>query len=105
MFAARCTKHPISMWLIVPIVVLVILAILGGVLVSGIFAVVLLPIAAIVLLVGLVTIWRRASDPEFQEHLDEKERKPLGASGGMVDASSTAPSTPDELVNARRSSH
>ena len=90
------------MWLALPVVVLVILAVLGTIVVSGIFAAVLLPIAAIVLLVGLTAIWRRARDPEFRERLNQKESPPLGGTGGVVENQSATPSTPDEVVDARR---
>ena len=90
------------MWLALPVVVLVILAVLGTIVVSGIFAAVLLPIAAIVLLVGLTAIWRRARDPEFRERLNQKESPPLGGTGGVVENQSSTTSTPDEVVDTRR---
>ena len=91
------------MWLLLPVLVIVVLAVVGGVVVSGIYAVVLLPIAAVALLIGLIAIWRRAKDPEFRRHLDEKDSRPLGGTGGVTENRSTAPSTPDQLTDARRS--
>jgi hypothetical protein len=91
------------MWLLLPVVVIVVLAIVGAIVVSGIFAAVLLPIAAVALFIGLIAIWRRAKDPEFRRHLDEKERRPLGGTGGVTEGGSSTPSTPDQLADARRS--
>jgi uncharacterized membrane protein YfcA len=91
------------MWLLLPVVVIVVLAVVGAIVVSGIYAAVLIPIAAVALLIGLIAIWRRAQDPEFRRHLDEKERRPLGGTGGVTDGGSAAPSTPDQLADARRS--
>ncbi len=91
------------MWLLLPVVVIVVLAVVGGIVVSGIYAAILLPIAAVALLVGLIAVWRRAQDPEFRKHLDEKERQPLGGTGGVPDGASGTPSTPDQLADARRS--
>jgi hypothetical protein len=90
------------MWILLPVVVLIVLAIAGGLLVSGIYAIVLLPIAAVVVVFGAASVWRRAHDPEFRDKLDDRARQPLGGSRGTMEDPSTAPTTPDELLDARR---
>lgn len=90
------------MWLALPVVVLVVLGIIGALIVSVFYAAVLIPIAAIVLIVGVFAIGRRARDPEFRERLNEKESPPLGGTGGVVDHEASAPATPDEILDARR---
>jgi membrane protein implicated in regulation of membrane protease activity len=49
------------MWLFVPFIVLLVLAIIGGLLVGGIYAAVLLPIVAIVLIAGMSAVLLRRS--------------------------------------------
>lgn len=104
MFAADLTKHHTNMWLALPVVVLIVLGIIGALVVSF-YAAVLVPIAVIVLLVGMFAIGRRASDPEFRERLNEKQSPPLGGTGGVVDDQASAPKTPDEILEARRQAH
>jgi hypothetical protein len=91
------------MWFWPVIVVLVILAVVGGTLAGGIFTIVLVPLAAIVLISSIVYgIWGRAikgsggasteATHEPRRPLPHRSRRPSGR----------APSSPERLADARR---
>jgi hypothetical protein len=91
------------MWFYPVVVVLVILAIVGGSLAGGIFTIVLVPLGAIVLVSAVVySLWGRAlqasaggpTDATHTSHrpLPHRRRRPTGR----------APSSPEQLADARR---
>jgi hypothetical protein len=90
------------MWLALPVILLIVLALAGGLLVGGIYAIVLVPIAAIILIGAVIyTIWGRASEPpnlrRERENIDSLPHTP-----GQNAAA--APSTPNDIVDARQRS-
>lgn len=90
------------MWLALALIIVVILVALGGLVAGGIYAAVLIPIAVIVLLGGLIAaMWRRSSDPSRRVRRTEEQAQPAHSPGHNAAA---APSTPDDLVNARQQS-
>lgn len=111
------------MWLGLVFLFVIVLALLGGVVVGGIYALILLPIAAIILVGALgLTIWRRANDPERRAGPAGRAGQPPsvgpagggGAGGGAAGGpgggaaggtsnSPSSPTTPDELLDERRS--
>ena len=90
------------MWLYIIAAVLLILGIAGGVLTGGIFTIVILPLGVIALVTAfVVSLWVRsqqggASDAE-EAPASQEAPLPTGHSN-----TATAPSTPEDLVNARR---
>lgn len=88
------------MWLGVLLILVVVLVALGGVVAGGIYAAILLPIAAIVLIAGLISVmWRRSNDPSERVRRSERHVQPAHSPGHNAAA---APSTPDDLVDARQ---
>ncbi|MBV9817853.1 MAG: hypothetical protein JOZ07_05820 [Solirubrobacterales bacterium] len=89
------------MWLAVPILIIVVLALLGGLAAGGVYAAVLIPIAAIILLVAMITsLWRRATG----EGEDPRERRRTEVPLPHTSPQNTpaTPATPDQIVDARR---
>jgi hypothetical protein len=88
------------MWLYIFVVPLVVVMIIGGLLAGGIFTIVFLPIAVIIVAAAVIyTMWAQSTDRENIP--GERERvKPLPHTGHRNTAA--APSTPDQLVDARR---
>jgi hypothetical protein len=91
------------MWFYPVLLALVILAIVGGSLAGGIFTIVLVPLAAIVLISAVVySLWGRALEGSggvstdathtTNRPLPHRRRRPSGR----------APSSPEGLVDARR---
>jgi uncharacterized membrane protein YfcA len=91
------------MWFYPVVLVLVILALAGGALAGGIYTIVLIPIAAIVLISALVySLWGRAlqgssgvsteASHTSDRPLPHRRRRPTGRSQG----------SPEALVDARR---
>jgi hypothetical protein len=70
------------MWLAIPVVILVVLAIVGGVLVGGIYAAVLLPIVVLILIGVGVAAAKHQADPEFRARREKREKIPLGGDTG-----------------------
>jgi hypothetical protein len=70
------------MWLAIPVVILVILAIVGGILVSGIYAAVLLPIVVLILIGVGIAVFKRSIDPDFRARREERAKMPLGGDTG-----------------------
>jgi hypothetical protein len=96
------------MWLSWILVLVVLLAALGGVVAGGIYAAVLLPIAAIFLIAAFAAGLKRARDPELRRRQDE----PLSMNVGPLDPEAAAAQheaevhpdvTPGQLTDARRS--
>lgn len=88
------------MWLIFIALPLFVLLLAAGLIVGGVYAIVLVPIAAIILIGAVIYVmWGRATEPENIP--GERERvKPLPHTDHANTA--PAPSTPDQLVDARR---
>ena len=88
------------MWLYIFVVPLVVVMIIGGLLAGGIFTIVFLPIAVIIVAAAVIyTMWAQSTDPENIP--GERERvEPLPHTGHRNTAA--APSRPDQLVDARR---
>lgn len=91
------------MWFYPVVLVLIILAIVGGALAGGIFTIVLIPLAAIVLVSAVVySLWGRAlegsggvttdASATTDRPLPHQRRRPSGR----------APSSPEGLADARR---
>jgi hypothetical protein len=91
------------MWLGLILLIIIVLALLGGVIVGGVYALVLLPIAAIILVGALLSmLWNRSRDPAARAHTAERLRPPsVGGPGAEANAPS-AQATPDEILDARR---
>src|SRR3978361_428157 len=70
------------MWLALPVVVLVILAIIGGLVVGGIYAAVLLPIVVLILIGMGAAIFKHQADPDFRARREKRDKKPLGGDPG-----------------------
>jgi hypothetical protein len=90
------------MWLYIIAAVLLILGIAGGVLTGGIFTIVILPLGVIALVTAfVVSLWVRSQQggPSDVEETPASQEAPLPT--GHSNAA-TAPSTPEDLVNARR---
>jgi hypothetical protein len=87
------------MWIAWIFAIVIVLLLLGGVVVGGVYAAVLLPIAAIILIGALIyTLWARDREPKRMER--ERQVDPLPHTPGQ-NATAT-PSTPDDIVDARR---
>lgn len=88
------------MWLFFIVVPLIIILVVGGLLAGGIFTIVFLPIAAIILgSAVLYTMWGRSTAPENIP--GERERvAPLPHTDHANAA--PAPTRPEQLVDARR---
>ncbi len=89
------------MWLALPLLFVVLLALVGGLVVGGVYAIVLIPIAVIIAVFGAAyVVWARSKQapPPDERHT---EVDPLPHSGHSNTAAT--PSTPDQLVDARRS--
>jgi uncharacterized membrane protein len=92
------------MWLGIVIAFAVLLAVIGGVVVGGIFALILVPIAAIILVFALVmSMWARATSGRPSPEDEHSRSAPPYPHGGHQNAS-PAPATPDQLVDARQKS-
>lgn len=91
------------MWFYPVLLALVILAIVGGTLAGGIFTIVLVPLAAIVLISAVVySMWGRALEGSGGVSTDatHTSRRPLPH--GRRRPSGRATGSPEELVDARR---
>jgi uncharacterized membrane protein YfcA len=91
------------MWFYPLVIVLVILAVVGGTLAGGIFTIVLVPLAAIVLISGLVyTLWGRALQGGAGDSTEgtQASRRPLPHRRPRP--SGRAPSSPERLADTRR---
>lgn len=97
------------MWLGLLIAFAVLLAVIGGVVVGGIFALILVPIAAIILIAAVVmSMWARASSgrpgPEDERSRSRSSSGPPAYPHGGHQNASAGPATPDDLVDARQKS-
>jgi hypothetical protein len=86
------------------VVFAVLLAVVGGVVVGGIFALILVPIAVIIVVMGVVvSMWARATSGRPSPEDERSRSAPAYPHGGHQNAS-RAPATPDQLVDARQKS-
>ena len=95
------------MWLGILLIFLIVLVALGGLVAGGIYAAVLIPIAAIILVGSLViTMWRRSSDPQARRGDPGSVGWPpsVNASTGSAVNDPGRPDTPDEALERRQSS-
>jgi len=83
MVRTRVLRYSESMWLVIPFIVLLILAVIGGLLVGGIYAAVLIPVVVIILFAVGVALFLR------QSRTGRKPR-PLGSVGPPPQADSAA---------------
>jgi hypothetical protein len=88
------------MWLYIFVIPLAIIMIIGGLLAGGIFTIVFLPLAVIIAAAAVIyTMWASATDkrhiPGEREGVDPLPHTAHRNTGA-------APSTPDQLVDARR---
>jgi hypothetical protein len=89
------------MWLSLPVLILVVLMIIGGIIGGGIFTLVLVPVAVIILLVSIaVSGWSRSQERGENPSEASLTGDPLPHSGRRNMPAS--PATPDDLVNARQ---
>lgn len=91
------------MWFYPLLMVLVILCIAGGVLLGGVFTIVLVPIGAIAIISAVVyAMWGRALQGSHGQSTGATavSHRPLPAQPGP--SSAPAPTTPDQLADARR---
>jgi len=88
------------MWLYIFIVPLAIIMLVGGLLAGGIYTIVFLPIAVIIAVAAvLYTMWGSRTSRETVPS-EREDVRPLPHSGHGNTA--PTPSTPDQLVDARR---
>lgn len=92
------------MWLGIVVAFGVLLALIGGLVVGGIFALVLVPIAVIIVVVAVVlSMWARATSGRPSPEDERSRSAPAYPHGGHSNVSA-APTTPDQLVDARQKS-
>lgn len=91
------------MWLFLPVVVLVAAAVVGGAFAGGIYTIVLIPLAVIALFAAIVYGYFTGGAQRHAEQGRGHSRRPPAPPTAQHDASASAPSTPEELVDARRS--
>jgi flagellar basal body-associated protein FliL len=90
------------MWLFLPVLVLVVAAVVGGAFAGGIYTIVLIPLAVIALFGAIVYGYFTGAAQRHAEQ-DRAPGRPAAPPTAQHDASAPAPSTPEELVDARRS--
>jgi hypothetical protein len=89
------------MWLSFPVLILVVLLIIGGIIGGGVFTLVLVPVAVIMVLVSIVISgWSRSQERGENPSEASLTGDPLPHSGRRNMAAS--PASPDDLVNARQ---
>jgi uncharacterized protein (DUF58 family) len=88
------------MWLGLVLILFIALLLLGGLAAGGVYAIVLIPIAAIVLVGALIlSMWRRATQPREPTPRQHLSPDLPHSPGQNVHA---APSTPDQITDARQ---
>ncbi len=91
------------MWIFWPIAALVVIAILGGIFLGGIFTIVLVPIAAIAVVGGIVyAVVGAAAQRQAGADVDPTTVSREPATRTSQTTGPQAPSSPEELVDARR---
>jgi hypothetical protein len=90
------------MWFYMIAAFLLLVGVVGGVASGGIFTIIFIPLAAIMLVVAVLAgVWARAQQGRAggQTEASKNERTPLRHTRPQV---TPAPTTPEELVDARR---
>jgi hypothetical protein len=88
------------MWLLLLAVPLAIVVLIGGLLAGGIFTIVFLPLALIIAAVAVIfTMYGRS---QRRPTLPSERATTAPEPGGGLSNTAPRPSTPDELVDARR---
>jgi hypothetical protein len=89
------------MWLGLPALLLLVLAVVGAIVGGGVFAFVLLPVVVIVVVAGVTfAVWGRSQKEPSGRSQARQTGDPLPhGQGSNVPAS---PATPDQLVDARQ---
>jgi hypothetical protein len=91
------------MWFYPLLLTVVVLAIVGGALAGGIFTIVLIPLAAIVLVSAVVySMWGRALQARAGASTDASHTSAQPLPHRRERPTGRAPSSPEELVDARR---
>jgi len=91
------------MWLYIVIAVLVGVGLLGGVLLGGVFTIVLLPLALIVLISGIVyAMWNRSLEGSAGASTEASQVPDRPLPRERSPQSAPAPSSPEQLADARR---
>lgn len=91
------------MWLYPLLIVVVILAVVGGTLAGGVFTIVLMPVAAIVLISGLVyAIWGRSLEAGADADTNATHTTDRPLPHNRRRPSGRTPSSPERLADARR---
>lgn len=89
------------MWLGLLVLIVILLAIIGGLAVGGVYLVVLVPVAVVIAVAYIAyAMSKRSSEPVSPTDAAAAEDAPLPHSGRRNTAA--APSTPDDLVDARQ---
>ncbi len=91
------------MWFYPLLIVLVILAIVGGTLAGGVFTLVLIPLAVVVAVSAIVyAMWGRATEARAGGATDATTAKAEPLPHRRERPSGRAPTSPDALADARR---
>jgi hypothetical protein len=86
------------MWLYIVALVLLVFGIVGGIATGGIFTIVLIPLGVIALVTaGVFSLWGRSQQGGEEPSSEIGEPLPTGHSNAA-----SAPSSPEQLVDARR---
>ena len=89
------------MWLGLMLAIIIVLALVASIFSGGIFTIVVLPLAVVIaFVVMIVAAWGRGSARSKDPPRESAGRAPLPHSGHSNTA--PAPTTPDQLVDARR---
>lgn len=92
--------YPQRMWLSFPTLLFVVLALIGAVIGGGVFTLVLVPVAVLLMLAAIVySMWMRSSKPgETPQGGRDETALPHSEHRNTA----PAPATPDQLVDARQ---
>jgi hypothetical protein len=91
------------MWFYPLLVLLVILGVLGGTVLGGVYTIVLVPLAVIGLISALVySLWGRSLQGSAGGSTDASATSPRPLPTGQQQGDGNAPSRPEALVDARR---
>jgi hypothetical protein len=90
------------MWLFFGVAVLVVAGVVGGAFAGGIYTIVLIPLAVIALFAAIVYGYFTGAAQRHAEPGGGRGRPPATPTA-QQDAAAPAPSTPEQLVDARRS--
>jgi hypothetical protein len=94
------------MWLGLVFLFIIIIAALGSIFAGGIWTIVVVPVALlIVVFAGLIVLWRRSQDPAARKRPAGSVGTPpsVNVSTGSGVNDPVAPDTPDEALDRRRS--